>query len=129
MQIDESADEQCTYASITQCNKEGHSGKSLRCCYQHGSEGLHHHMCAVSEPRLEQASAVPDSTKILCSVCAGILTIAQVLTTCTDKDAHVAHRRRGRFTRLRFARARSMHHGIRGYSSIRSFDNNCTCST
>eukprot|EP00965_Chrysotila_dentata_P231975 6198682-Pleurochrysis_carterae.AAC.1 len=84
---EEGPDEQCTYAQITQCDKEGLAGQALRNCYQCGSEGLHHHMCAVSEPRLQKASAVPNSTSTLCAVCANILTLAQVTMTCTDAAA------------------------------------------
>eukprot|EP00965_Chrysotila_dentata_P225616 6194877-Pleurochrysis_carterae.AAC.1 len=70
--------EQCTYAQITRCHEEELSGQALRTCYQCGSEGLHHHMCAVSNPRLEAASAVKGSQNdSLCAVCAGILTLEQ----------------------------------------------------
>eukprot|EP00965_Chrysotila_dentata_P040807 1352735-Pleurochrysis_carterae.AAC.1 len=81
-------DEQCTYAQLAHCDKEGLSGQALRNCHQYGSEGLHHHMCAVSTPHLaEKASAVCDSSSTLCAVCAGALTLAQVIMFCTDEAA------------------------------------------
>eukprot|EP00965_Chrysotila_dentata_P024816 822698-Pleurochrysis_carterae.AAC.4 len=79
--------EQCTYAKITGCDKEGLSGISLRSCYQCGSEGLHHHMCAIGTPELETASAVPNGDSTLCAVCAGVLTLDDVTLIGTDKAA------------------------------------------
>eukprot|EP00965_Chrysotila_dentata_P165479 5464858-Pleurochrysis_carterae.AAC.1 len=72
-------DEQCTcHAQLAHCNKEALSGQALRNCHQCGSEGLHHHMCAVSTPDLAaKASAVCDSSSTLCVVCGGALTLAQ----------------------------------------------------
>eukprot|EP00965_Chrysotila_dentata_P168220 5555286-Pleurochrysis_carterae.AAC.1 len=63
----EEASEQCQYAQLTGCNEDGLNGKALRSCYQCGSEGLYYHMCAVSKPEFEKASAVPDSTETLCA--------------------------------------------------------------
>eukprot|EP00965_Chrysotila_dentata_P193064 6175521-Pleurochrysis_carterae.AAC.1 len=77
----------CTYALITRCNKEGLNGTALRNCYQCGSEGLHHHMCAVSEPKLEKASAVPHTSETKCAVCADVLTLDQVILGDSDKAA------------------------------------------
>eukprot|EP00965_Chrysotila_dentata_P240191 6203570-Pleurochrysis_carterae.AAC.1 len=85
---DGESDEVCTYAQITRCHEEGLNGKSLRNCGQCGSEGLHHHMCAVSTAELEAKSRVSDaSTETLCAVCAGVLTIDQVLLIGTDQAA------------------------------------------
>eukprot|EP00965_Chrysotila_dentata_P115716 3824257-Pleurochrysis_carterae.AAC.1 len=70
--------EQCSYAQITRCHEEGLSGKGLRSCYQCGSEGLHHHMCAVSTPELEKASAAEgNANATMCAVCAAVLTLDQ----------------------------------------------------
>eukprot|EP00965_Chrysotila_dentata_P237517 6201955-Pleurochrysis_carterae.AAC.1 len=85
---DGETDEQCTYAQITRCHEEGLAGKSLQNCGQCGYEGLHHHMCAVSTAELEAKSRVSDtSTKTLCAVCAGVLTIDQVLLIGSDRAA------------------------------------------
>eukprot|EP00965_Chrysotila_dentata_P009929 323783-Pleurochrysis_carterae.AAC.1 len=78
---------QCTYALITQCNKDGLNGTGLRSCYQCGSEGMHHHMCAVSDPKLELASAVPNTSETKCAVCAGVLTLDQVMLADSDTAA------------------------------------------
>eukprot|EP00965_Chrysotila_dentata_P215723 6188950-Pleurochrysis_carterae.AAC.1 len=75
---EEEEHEQCTYAQLTRCNEEDLNGKALRNCYQCGSEGVHHHICAVSTPDFEKASAVPNSTDTLCAVCAGLLTLDQM---------------------------------------------------
>eukprot|EP00965_Chrysotila_dentata_P178605 5898866-Pleurochrysis_carterae.AAC.3 len=55
MTDDEVEAKQCAYTQITQCTEEGLAGKGLRQCFQCGSEGLHHHMCAVSTPELERS--------------------------------------------------------------------------
>eukprot|EP00965_Chrysotila_dentata_P134773 4457960-Pleurochrysis_carterae.AAC.1 len=68
---------QYTYALITRCNAEGLKDTPLRNCCQCGSESLHHHMCAVGQPDLEKASAVPNTSETKCAVCAGILTLDQ----------------------------------------------------
>eukprot|EP00965_Chrysotila_dentata_P227473 6196039-Pleurochrysis_carterae.AAC.5 len=83
----EELDNQYTYMQITRCHEEGFSGQSLRSCYQCGSEGMHHHMNAVSKPELEKASAVPSSSSTLCAVCAGVLTLDQVTLIESDQAA------------------------------------------
>eukprot|EP00965_Chrysotila_dentata_P193587 6175861-Pleurochrysis_carterae.AAC.1 len=81
-------EDECSYAKLTRCNEEGLSGKGLRNCYQCGSEGLHHHMCAVSSPEFEKKSAVEGrSNDSLCAVCAGILTIDEVTMLNSDQAA------------------------------------------
>eukprot|EP00965_Chrysotila_dentata_P262697 6214646-Pleurochrysis_carterae.AAC.1 len=81
-------EDECTYAKLTHCNEEGLSGKGLRNCYQCGSEGLHHHMCAVSTPELERKSAVEGrSTDTLCAVCAGVFTIDEITMLDSDQAA------------------------------------------
>eukprot|EP00965_Chrysotila_dentata_P044941 1493221-Pleurochrysis_carterae.AAC.1 len=80
-------EEQCSYALLTRCHEEGLSGKGLRKCYQCGSEGMHHHMCAVSNEKLQKASAVPNGTNTLCAVCANVLTIDQVSMIESDQGA------------------------------------------
>eukprot|EP00965_Chrysotila_dentata_P224959 6194488-Pleurochrysis_carterae.AAC.1 len=79
--------EQCTYTLLTKCHDEGLSGKSMRNCYQCGSEGRHHHMCAVSNEVLQAASAVANSTSTLCAVCAGVLSLDQVSMIESDQGA------------------------------------------
>eukprot|EP00965_Chrysotila_dentata_P046182 1535094-Pleurochrysis_carterae.AAC.1 len=79
--------ERCTYAKITLCDKEGLDGQALRSCYQCGSEGLHHHMCANSTPELEKASSVANSTATLCAVCAGVLSLDDVTLLGSDQAA------------------------------------------
>eukprot|EP00965_Chrysotila_dentata_P010895 354387-Pleurochrysis_carterae.AAC.1 len=61
------AEDQCTYALLTGCSREGLNGQALRKCVQCGSEGMHHHMCAVSNEELEQKSAVPNSSDTKCA--------------------------------------------------------------
>eukprot|EP00965_Chrysotila_dentata_P032511 1083201-Pleurochrysis_carterae.AAC.3 len=78
---------QCTYALITRCNKECLNCTALSNCYQCVSEGLHHHMCAVGQPDLEKASAVPHLSKTKCAVCAGVLTLDQVMLAESDTAA------------------------------------------